>query len=53
MMQEQDRVFFRNYSIVIGILAVMIVIFFILARIFGIDENAQASPDARHGSSNN
>ena len=43
MTQEQDRVFFRNYSIVIGILAVMIVIFFVLARIIGMDDSAHAA----------
>ena len=38
MLEERDRLFFRNYSIVLGILAVMIVIFLILARHYGIDE---------------
>ncbi len=32
MSQVSDRIFFRNYSIVIGLLAVMIIIFLILAR---------------------
>jgi len=40
MSEEQDRVFFRNYSLVIGILAVMIVVFIVLARNFGIDDQA-------------
>ena len=43
MMQEQDRVFFRNYSIVIGILAVMIVIFLFLARLIGMDDSVHAA----------
>ena len=43
MMQEQDRVFFRNYSIVIGILAVMIFIFFVLARVIGMEDSAHAA----------
>ncbi|MDX1519143.1 MAG: c-type cytochrome [Gammaproteobacteria bacterium] len=42
MSQEQDKIFFRNYSLVIGALAVMIVIFIIVARMFGIDEEADA-----------
>jgi cytochrome c5 len=33
MSEEQDKVFFRNYSIVIGILAILIVVFLVLARI--------------------
>ncbi len=32
MSEEEDRVFFRNYAIIIGLLAVMIVIFIFLAR---------------------
>ncbi len=32
MSEAQDKVFFRNYSIVIGILAVLIVIFLVVAR---------------------
>lgn len=40
MSQEQDRLFFRNYSIVIGLLAVMIIIFIILARVIGIGDAA-------------
>ncbi|MFQ5661475.1 MAG: c-type cytochrome [Gammaproteobacteria bacterium] len=42
MSKEQDRLFFRNYSIVIGILAVMILLFIILARIIGSNDTAQA-----------
>jgi cytochrome c5 len=41
MSQEQDREFFRNYAIIIGLLVVMIIIFFIMARIFGIDRDAE------------
>ncbi len=41
MSQEQDKIFFRNYSIVIGLLAVMIIIFLIAARtIATTDESA-------------
>lgn len=32
MSEEEDRVFFRNYPIIIGLLAVMIVVFIFLAR---------------------
>jgi cytochrome c5 len=42
MSEEQDRKFFRNYSLIIGLLAVMIVIFLFLARHFGVDEEAEA-----------
>jgi len=38
MSKEQDKIFFRNYSIVIGILAVMIIIFLIAARSIGLNE---------------
>lgn len=50
MMQEQDRVFFRSYSIVIGILAVMIVIFFVMARIIGMDDSAHVAQRAKETS---
>lgn len=40
MSEEEDRVFFKNYAIIIGILAAMIVIFIILARvIIGTDDS--------------
>ena len=35
MSQEQDKIFFRNYTIVIAILAVAMVVFFMLAKNFG------------------
>jgi cytochrome c5 len=40
MSQEKDKVFFRNFSLVVGALAVMMVIFIIAARIVGIDDDA-------------
>ena len=40
MSREQDQVFFRNFSIIVGILAVMMVVFIIAARIVGIDDEA-------------
>jgi len=42
MSQEQDKIFFRNYSLVIGALIVMIIIFIVAARTVGIDEEAEA-----------
>ena len=46
MSQEQDKIFFRNYLIVLGLLALMIVIFLIAARIIGIDEETMAAQRA-------
>ena len=47
MSQEQDKVFFRNYSIVIGILAVFLIICGILANlVVPTDEAQQARRDA-------
>jgi len=43
MSEAEDRVFFRNYSVILGMLVIMIIIFFILARILGIDDEADAS----------
>ena len=43
MSQEQDKIFFRNYSIVIGILALFIVLFVIAAKMVTPD-NGGASP---------
>ena len=40
MSQAQDAKFFRNYALVIGVLAVMILVFFTLAQIIGSDETA-------------
>ena len=40
MSKEQDQIFFRNFSIIVGVLAVMMVVFMVLARIIGIDEEA-------------
>lgn len=46
MSEEKDREFIRNYSIVIGLLVIMVVIFFMLARVIGIDEEAYAAQRA-------
>ena len=40
MSQEKDKLFFRNFSLVVGLLAVLMVVFIIAARIVGIDEAA-------------
>ncbi len=54
MSQEQDKVFFRNYSIVIGILAILIIVFLGLARFVsptgkGVDSSAAAENTAPAG----
>lgn len=41
MSQEQDKAFFRNYSIVLGILAVLIVVFLGVARLVVPNDDAQ------------
>ena len=41
MSQEKDKVFFRNFSLIVGALVVMMVIFIIMARIFGVDDSAE------------
>jgi len=38
MSQEQDKTFFRNFSLVVGVLAVMMIIFIFAARHVGYDE---------------
>ncbi|MBM2830273.1 MAG: cytochrome c5 family protein [Gammaproteobacteria bacterium] len=42
MSKEQDQLFFRNFSLIVGLLAVMMIIFIVVARIVGIDEAADA-----------
>lgn len=46
MSLEQDREFIRNYGIIIGLLVVMIIIFLVVARIFGINTEAYAEQRA-------
>ena len=43
MSQEQDRTFFRNYSIVIGLIAVAMAIFFVIAQIIGGQDEQHAA----------
>lgn len=52
MSQEQDKIFFRNYLIVLAILAAMIIIFLIAARMIGIDDEAMAAQRADQVSQN-
>ncbi|MGI9229001.1 MAG: c-type cytochrome [Gammaproteobacteria bacterium] len=42
MSHEEDKIFFRNYAIIIALLAVLIGVFLVLARIVGIDEDLLA-----------
>ena len=42
MSQEKDKAFFRNFSLIVGALAVLMIIFIIAARIVGTDEAADA-----------
>ena len=46
MTQEQDKVFFRNYALIISLLAVMALCFFTLARYLGDDEAANVQQRA-------
>lgn len=52
MSSDKDRVFFYNYSIVLGLLAVMIIIFLVLALYLGVDEDAVARKQATKVSAN-
>ena len=52
MSLDQDRVFFYNYSIVIGLLAVMVFIFLVLAYNLGVDEDAIALKQSTKVSAN-
>ena len=46
MSQEQDKAFFRNFSLIVGALVVLMVIFIIAARIIGTDESAAKKREA-------
>ena len=46
MSQEKDKVFFRNFSLIVGVLAVMMIIFITAARFIGEDETANAKQKA-------
>jgi cytochrome c5 len=42
MSQEQDKIFFRNFSLAIGFIAVMMVVFYVIAQFAGSDDEADA-----------
>jgi cytochrome c5 len=42
MSQEQDKIFFRNFTLALGFIAVMMVAFFVVANFAGSDEEADA-----------
>ena len=52
MGSKEDKAFFYNYSIVIGLLAVMIIIFLVVALYLGVDEDAVAQKQATKVSAN-
>ena len=52
MSEAEDKVFFRNYSIVIGILAVLIVLFLVAARLVVPHNEALSSKDASKAAEN-
>jgi cytochrome c5 len=42
MSKEQDQIFFRNFSLSLGFIAVMMVVFYIVAQFAGSDDEAMA-----------
>ncbi len=42
MSKEQDQIFFRNFSLVLGLIVVMMVTFFVIARLVATDDEAEA-----------
>ncbi|MEM6998838.1 MAG: c-type cytochrome [Pseudomonadota bacterium] len=42
MSQEQDKIFFRNFSLAIAFIAVMMVVFYVVAQIAASDDEAEA-----------
>ncbi len=46
MSKEQDQIFFRNFSLVVGGIAVIMVIFFIMAHIVTSDDDAGSAQQA-------
>ena len=47
MSQEQDRIFFRNYTIVIVLIAIAMVVFFFIAQAVGTDDKLAADRAAK------
>lgn len=43
MSQEQDKIFFRNFSLALGVIAIMMVIFFVVAQFAATDEEHEAN----------
>ncbi len=43
MSKEQDQIFFRNFSLALGVIAVMMVIFFIVAQFAASNDEAEAN----------
>jgi len=43
MGEDKDRVFFRNYITIIGLLAVLIVVFIVFSRVFGLRDRTYIS----------
>ena len=42
MSKEQDQIFFRNFSLALGVIAVMMVVFFVVAQFAASDDEAEA-----------
>jgi len=42
MSKEQDQIFFRNFSLALGVIAVMMVIFFVVAQFAASDDEGEA-----------
>lgn len=42
MSKEQDKIFFRNFSLALGVIAVMMVVFFVVAQFAASDDEAEA-----------
>lgn len=42
MSEEQDKIFFRNFSLALGVIAAMMVVFLIVAQFAGSDDEAEA-----------
>ena len=43
MSKEQDQIFFRNFSLALGLIVVMMVVFFIIANFVTPDDDAESS----------
>ena len=42
MSKEQDKIFFRNFSLALGVIAVMMVVFFVIAQFAASDDEGEA-----------